>query len=324
MTTIIPQIVNVELTNRCNLECIFCDHKVLKETMVLGDFDDALLEKVLRSICGKGVFELGLVGLGEPLLDKHFGSHLNTVSRYANEFMRISLNTNGVALATNHARRILESAVNLVTISLNATNRQGYLNLMKRDYFNKIVDNIKNFLLLRRAMGKEQCNVSIQSMLCDMNDEQVLYKLLDGFIDERVKLYSRHVYNKPVMDIDKPSILSIKSTAIKERYPCWSMYSRVYIDIEGYLYPCTMGNDCYRSSSSLCLGNVHNHTVIDLFNGAHIQSARAAAELGKVPFEECEKCTAWSLLPNNFQYIDKHWQIDTHTRIRLDELDRKD
>ena len=45
--TEIPWIVNIELTNLCNLECVFCDHPKLKKKMKMKEMESVLLEKIL-------------------------------------------------------------------------------------------------------------------------------------------------------------------------------------------------------------------------------------------------------------------------------------
>ena len=47
---IIPSIINLELTNKCNLNCIFCDRPVLKRSMKIGDMDENLLISILESV----------------------------------------------------------------------------------------------------------------------------------------------------------------------------------------------------------------------------------------------------------------------------------
>ena len=63
-----PWIINLELTNACNLSCIFCDYPVLKRKMSIKEMDERLLEKVFLNIKADKIYELGLVGLGEPTL----------------------------------------------------------------------------------------------------------------------------------------------------------------------------------------------------------------------------------------------------------------
>jgi len=110
------------------------------------------------------------------------------------------------------------------------------------------------------------------------------------------------MYNKPVFKAGESELPD------NTRWPCWSAYSRVYIDVNGNVYPCTIGNDCYRENSALNIGNVHKDTLIKIFNDAPVASARTRAEQNEEMFPECAACNVWQLLPNNFSYENGCWK----------------
>lgn len=80
-----PWIINIELTNACNLECCFCDHAVLKKKMAIKYMDDSLLKKVFSDIeeheHDNKIYELGLVGLGEPPWTRILSATLSLLMR---------------------------------------------------------------------------------------------------------------------------------------------------------------------------------------------------------------------------------------------------
>ena len=93
----IPWIINLELTNLCQLECVFCDHPVFKKKMRLGCMEDSLVRKILSDIDrdwgDEKIHELGLVGLGEPTLDKRWSQHLEIISEYASDDATVVIGT---------------------------------------------------------------------------------------------------------------------------------------------------------------------------------------------------------------------------------------
>lgn len=321
--TVLPQIINIELTNRCNLNCVFCDHGRLKGRMKLGQFDSALLTKILDACSVHNIYELGLVGLGEPLLDTQLSEHLGIIRRYDNNFARISLNTNGVAMSRQRSERILDSSVNLVTFSLNASNPAAYRKLMGKDLFHQVVRNIQRFVRLRAMRGRKDLGVSVQYMASTFNDKMELEAYLGDLKNSDVEIYNRHIYNKPILERQKQVPVNLNKPGEERRYPCWSMYSRIYIDIEGNIYPCTIGNDCHRGTSHLNIGNVQHENLIDIFNNPEMRRARSDAEIGRTSFPECEACTVWSLLPNNFRWEKNGWMPVGTRQLRLKDLDRE-
>lgn len=302
-----PWIINIELTNLCQLECIFCDHPVFKKKMRLGSMEDSLLLKILSDIDedwkGEKIHELGLVGLGEPTLDKRWLYHLNIIGEYSYCFDRISLNSNLVSLSSEKSKEALESAINTFTFSINASNKQHYFEMMGTNQFDHVVKNFNNFLDAWQKNGKE-ASVDVQVFDSNKSSVEELKKLFPKAASLGVKFFSRKVYSKPV--IQKSSeVVNLHFPKSTIRYPCWDIYTRIYIDVEGFLYPCTIGNDSYRKDSELCLGNIMESSVNDIFNGLRNKKARELFESGELAYPECKLCNVWSLTPNNFEWDEK-------------------
>ena len=69
MTSAFPEIIEIELTSRCNKKCIMCQRQWMDFTNVRGDLSMDLLEKVLEDVGYRDV-QINLGGLGEGLLVK--------------------------------------------------------------------------------------------------------------------------------------------------------------------------------------------------------------------------------------------------------------
>jgi radical SAM protein with 4Fe4S-binding SPASM domain len=308
-----PEIINLELTNACNLACRFCNHAEMTQHMARGEMSAEILAKVLAEASQHPVFEIGLVGLGEPLLCRQLAHHFNAIAAYQQSFSRISLNSNALALTEKMSHLILGSPVNFITFSLNAGTATSYRELMCFDGFDRVVKNLRSFLEFRHQ-GKRSIEVRIQVMESCQAELETARKLFYDFLDDSVQLFCRQEYTKPA------TIVAPHPTIPERRHPCWSIYSRVYIDIAGNLYPCTIGNDCYREKSQLCLGNVREKTMTDLFNGPEIVAARLLAEKALSAFPECRECNVWQLLPNNFTWGGSRWQRKPNPELRQPHL----
>ncbi len=299
-----PWIINVELTNACNLACIFCDHSILKKRMRIKEIQDRLLIKILSDIKSeikdRKVYELGLAGLGEPTLDRHLEKHLKIVNEYADVFERVTFNSNLVSLGKKQAKILLKSKINVYTFSVNASNKKTYLKMMGVDKFELVIDNLKIFLRLLKNWDRKP-KVEIQIFESDRNSLEELKRFLPEAQYLNINFFYRKVYSKPVIQ-ENTEVLNVHKPNQKSRYPCWDIYTRIYIDVEGNLYPCTIGNDSYRESASMCLGNVFSKSMLILFNNEKIQEARRRAEKGELPFPECSICNIRSLTPNNFEW----------------------
>jgi radical SAM protein with 4Fe4S-binding SPASM domain len=233
------------------------------------------------------------------------------------------MNSNGVTLSLKASELILDSCINLITFSLNATNRNSYKKLMKKDLFDIVVKNIRNFLELRKNKRKK-INVSIQFMSSRLNKQKEMEELFSEYLDADTLVYNRYVFNKPVINNSKKQLIDINRIETLERHPCWSIYSRVYIDVKGNVYPCTIGNDSYRETSSMNLGNINKNDLIDIFNSEPIKNAREKSEKCDLDFQECMDCTLWELFPNNFKLQYGRWKQNNDIIIRKKNMNRLD
>jgi radical SAM protein with 4Fe4S-binding SPASM domain len=308
-----PWIINLELSNACNLECVFCDHPIFKKKMDIREIDDSLLSKIFsdvrvyldnEGINGK-IYELGLVGLGEPTLDKNFKRHIELINSYSHMFERISFNSNLVSLKQKHTETLLGSQINSYTFSVNASNRDTYRKMMGKDRFDLAIGNLKYFLSQHKRKHIE-ARVDIQLFESDESNLEELRAIFPSGLLSGVNLFSRKVYSKPVIQ-QNTGLLHLYTPNDPERYPCWDIYTRVYIDVAGNVYPCTIGNDSYRELSNLFLGNIKEESLFNLFNNRRNQEARERSEQGKLPYPECGECNVWSLTPNNFVWDRDRW-----------------
>jgi radical SAM protein with 4Fe4S-binding SPASM domain len=300
----IPWIINLELTNACNLSCIFCDYPILKKKMNISEMSNKLMQKIfsdvleLKKVTGGKIHELGLVGLGEPTLDRLFDSHISIVSDYAEHFERVSLNSNLVSLKPERVETLLNSGVNTYTFSVNASNRETYKQMMGADLFDAVINNLNYFLAKLSEMSKKVM-VDLQVVESKHNSVEELKDLIPLAGELNINIFFRKMYSKPVIQ-ESTDLVDIFDAKGMERYPCWDIYSRIYIDYEGNVYPCTIGNDSYRETSGFCLGNVERNSILEIFNNKRISEARERNEKGGPAFPECSECNIWSIQPNNF------------------------
>ncbi len=118
--------------------------------------------------------------------------------------------------------------------------------------------------------------------------------------------------------------MEVNNVQTVDRHPCWSLYSRVYIDVDGNVYPCTIGNDSYRTASNMSLGNVNENSLKEIFNSRDAKQMRHRVENCTLAFPECQNCTLWELFPNNFDLINGQWELREEIKTRRRKLDRSD
>ena len=141
-----PVHVELDLTDRCNVACYFCNQQDLrtKEAIPLPRLTDLVDELV-----GTGLKSVRLSGGGDPLFHRDV---LNVMDHLAARGVVIdNLTTNGVALTNDVATRLVNGKAREVIFSLNAVDAADYARMMKVKpaLFDKVLENIRNLLAVR-------------------------------------------------------------------------------------------------------------------------------------------------------------------------------
>ncbi|MCK5604636.1 radical SAM protein, partial [Candidatus Pacearchaeota archaeon] len=153
-----PITCEIDPSNKCNLDCDFCMFKDYRSksnevlpwsvyTNVLGD---------LREI---GTKSITFTGGGEPLTNPRFNQMVGAALMLGFE---VGLVTNGILL---HKVENLDE-FKFIRVSLDAHNREDYVNLKGIDYFNTVLENISNALKWNKIIG-------LSYVVCDKNNEDL-------------------------------------------------------------------------------------------------------------------------------------------------------
>jgi MoaA/NifB/PqqE/SkfB family radical SAM enzyme len=98
-----------------------------------------------------------LHGVGEPMLVKN----LPKMVRYLKERgAYVLFNTNGTVLNERNGRALIEAGLDELRVSLDASNAASYLKVRGKNYFERILRNVKAFRALQEREGHSQPRVS--------------------------------------------------------------------------------------------------------------------------------------------------------------------
>lgn len=120
--------LRITLTNRCNVNCLYCHHDGMitsKEEMTADEL--YTICKIAKSI---GVKKIRLSG-GEPLIRKDIVEVIDKIASL--DFDDISMTTNGILLE-KYAEDLKNAGLDRVNVSLDTLNREIYEYITKKDY----------------------------------------------------------------------------------------------------------------------------------------------------------------------------------------------
>jgi sulfatase maturation enzyme AslB (radical SAM superfamily) len=148
----------------CNARCDFCAAWLLKANPMPADLITQLIP-VLRH-----VYELDLVGFGEPLLHPQFGEILENIKKEVDPRARIALTTNGTKLQ-EWADRLLEANVSDFSISIHAATAKTHNDVMGLDleYFDKIVGAIRYLAEQKKLSSHKRVRIGTVFIVMQQN-----------------------------------------------------------------------------------------------------------------------------------------------------------
>lgn len=263
----IPFIINVDPSDTCNFQCIFCptgDRKLMKSTPGRGHgvMDFNLYKKIIDDICEfeKPIKVLRLYKDGEPLLN----SRLAEMIKYAKEKKcseRIDTTTNASLLNAAKNLEIIEAGLDRINISIEGINADQYLNFSKyKIEFEKLVNNIRHFY-----ENRKQCEMIVK-INGDTLTEDDKSKFFEIFGDISDGVYIEHIMSCwPEFELNGVEVneeFGIYGQEINEVQVCPYVFYSFSINSDGTASACFLD-----WSRKLIIGDTKVESIWNIWNG---------------------------------------------------------
>ena len=254
-----PERINVEPTNRCNMQCTLCPHPRMQRSKGFMDLD--LFHRIVGE-CARHGTAVWLQYMGEPLLHPQI---IEMISMAKNAgIQKLGLSTNAFFLNREMGRKILESGLDRLECSVDALDEKGFQESRGSPDFDKVIRNIRRFLLLKREKGASKPVTSIQYMECFVSQESRITEIRNLWQD--------------VLDADD-FIMSIRDysfagsvravTQPLHRFSCRWIFRSSVILWDGTMVLCGSDYD-----GSAAMGNVNHQTIEEIWKGADLEAVR--------------------------------------------------
>jgi MoaA/NifB/PqqE/SkfB family radical SAM enzyme len=149
-----PICVYLETTNRCNLLCTTCP-RTYEELEPPADMSWDLFRRIVDQL--PRIERAVLHGVGEPMLVKKLPDMVHYLK---DRGTYVLFNTNGTVLNEKNGRALIDTGLDELRVSLDAANAQSYQAIRGKNYFNRILKNVRGFRALQERLGCERPRVS--------------------------------------------------------------------------------------------------------------------------------------------------------------------
>ena len=149
-----PICLYLETTNRCNLLCTTCP-RTYEELEPPADMSWELFRSVVDQV--PNLARAVMHGVGEPMLVKN----LPRMVRYLKERgTYVLFNTNGTVLNDRNGRALIDAGLDELRVSFDAANAETYRAVRGKNYFHRILKNVRAFRELQEREGSTRPRVS--------------------------------------------------------------------------------------------------------------------------------------------------------------------
>jgi MoaA/NifB/PqqE/SkfB family radical SAM enzyme len=274
-----PATVNLHVTDLCNIACKYCWYwspgSALRPSGKTHlPFD--LFEKLAQDFSDLQVDTIHLSGEGDPMLHPRFYDML----RHLEERFTVRVFSN-TTFPIGRCRDILRA--DHIVINLGAADRESYRALVGRDYFVKVIKNIRELARLRPEYNPD-FKMEVVFIETNLNKEG-----LSRTVDLVRKLGADLVQIKAVETSEHNRYLSDrqeKTEAAGEWPACFHGWFYSTIRMNGDVNVC-----CF--TRRLKIGNIYEAPFKDIWGSEAYSRARASALSGGEPFRnflECINC----------------------------------
>ncbi len=156
----IPKLLKLELTDRCNANCVFCSRA---QYQPYGDMDIDMFKSIVDDF--PEVREVQPQFFGEPMLHPQFFEALDFLKSRNKD---IVFYTNGSLLNEEKGKVLAAIDPKEINFSIEADNKRDYENARKSLIWEEVLDNIKNFV-----RHKKNTRVVIRMCLTKENRERI-------------------------------------------------------------------------------------------------------------------------------------------------------
>ncbi|MCU0846345.1 MAG: spiro-SPASM protein [Spirochaetes bacterium] len=237
-----PSYLELELTGRCDLDCVFCYRNTLKK--VHGDMDIGMLNKIIAGMTDFGLpYSLCLGGSGEPMMHTGFYEALESI--LSDTLLKsLFIETNGLYADSGYAAFIKGKAdPRIKTIfNMNAHDSETYRALHRGDHFETVYKN---------AMGLYDAVVDKDTVFIQIMKINETEPYLDKYYDFWEPLKIQIILQKQSTCLGRIPDRRYSDLSPLDRIPCWHLQRDAYILSDGRVAFCKQDVDCVNQKGDL-------------------------------------------------------------------------
>ncbi len=257
-----PTYIALETTNACNAHCIMCPHDKMKRKIGFMSFE--LFKKIVDDAIKNRIPFKAIVldAFGEPLLDPLLFKKIRYIKDNSNYMVAFSTNAN--LLNKEKAKKLLDSGLDILNISLNATTKSEYEKIMKGLDYNTTIKNIKNFIKEKEKRKLSEPRIIINTVVVNENKKNVK-KFLNKWKKHAIASATMSENWGGSVDLKSPLKLVYK----QKKWPCKRIWFDMYVFWDGKVSLC-----CRDYDGKQIIGDLKKQSIMQVWKGKKLKEMR--------------------------------------------------
>ncbi|MBN2764743.1 MAG: radical SAM protein [Paludibacteraceae bacterium] len=288
-----PFFISVEPADFCQLRCPQCP-----VGMAARNKGACIDEKVVfDTISGlrKSLLHVIFYFQGEPLLNPHLAEYV----RFAHEAgIYTSTSTNAMLLNSENARKLVESGLDKLIVSVDGATQEVYEQYRKGGKLERALEGIRFVQEWKQKLGSRTPFVEMQFIVFGTNEHQIgeVKRLAKSSGADSLTLKTAQIY-----DFESPNPLHtslsrysryrkqsdgsyVLKNPLKNR--CRRVISGAVLNVKGEVLTC-----CFDKGSEFSYGSVTDADFMTLWQNKKATDFRKAVYTNRKQFEMCRNCT---------------------------------
>ena len=269
-----PTELTIELTNRCNISCVFCPRSKMQRAQ--GFIDPRLFKHIVDQ--ARGYIEgIDLDLMGESVLHPAICDMVNYCHCAG---IKTILNSNMVAVDRSLSRELMKAGLDMFIMSIDGATKNTYESLRHGACFEQTKEHIEQALM--HDHGRAYRVVQMVYTQDNKHEAAAFMRMWKHAGADYVRL-------KPYQNIDKQRLrLNPQQETVQDTVyqPCVQLWRKFGICWDGTAVLCCLDYDTFS-----VIGDVKKSTLQEIWNGERMieyRKQQRAGELNKMPL--CQEC----------------------------------
>ncbi len=289
-----PYSISIEPTTSCNLKCPECPSGLNKFSRLTGNITDEVVNRIIEQF-SRYLLYVTFYFQGEPLIHPKFSEY---IKKLKSENIIVSTSTNAHFLTKEKAIELIYSGLDRLIISLDGTDSETYLKYRKGGDFNLVIENIKNFVYLKKEKKSPTPLVELQFIVFKHNEHQIneIKALGKSLGVDKVSIKTAQLYEFEDGNELMPGLVKYSryqefedgKFRIKSKLPnhCHRSWTANVITWDGNIVPC-----CFDKDAEHRFGNIMEKDYSQIINSKEYKAFLQQIHNDRSKIDICRNCT---------------------------------